>query len=370
MKSRFVLVCACALLSTVAACDTATTPAPTNTSASTPATDDTPAPAVASDAPGARTFEPCIDGTWIGSAISYGPFRDGQGPGGASPNADELREDVQIMRKHWRLIRVYGSRGITETLLGIIREEAPEMRVMLGAWIDAEEELAEDGSVVRTLDDIAAENAGEVNEAIRLANLYPDIVLAVNIGNETQVWWSGHRVRAEVLAGYLQQARAGVQQPVTTADDYNFWNKPESRAITAEVDFIVVHTYAMWNGAQLEDAIAWTEEQFDAVAALHPDRDLVIGEGGWATRMHDEGLQAELIKAPASNEYQQRFYEAFLPWAIERRITHFSFEAFDENWKGGPHPNEVEKHWGVYEEDRTPKPAVAVFGDPNGVECR
>ena len=35
----------------------------------------------------------------------------------------------------------------------------------------------------------------------------------------------------------------------------------------------------------------------------------------------------------------------------------FYFEAFDEKWKGGQHPAEVEKHWGVYRSDRTPKPA-------------
>ena len=33
----------------------------------------------------------------------------------------------------------------------------------------------------------------------------------------------------------------------------------------------------------------------------------------------------------------------------------FFFEAFDEKWKGGEHPNEVEKHWGLIYSDRTPK---------------
>ena len=31
------------------------------------------------------------------------------------------------------------------------------------------------------------------------------------------------------------------------------------------------------------------------------------------------------------------------------------FEAFDEPWKGGNRPNEAEKHWGILNEDRTPK---------------
>jgi exo-beta-1,3-glucanase (GH17 family) len=36
----------------------------------------------------------------------------------------------------------------------------------------------------------------------------------------------------------------------------------------------------------------------------------------------------------------------------------FFFEAFNENWKGGAHPAEVEKHWGVFFENRSPKAAI------------
>ena len=39
----------------------------------------------------------------------------------------------------------------------------------------------------------------------------------------------------------------------------------------------------------------------------------------------------------------------------KHKITTFFFEVFDEKWKGGDHPNEVEKHWGVFNSDRTPK---------------
>ena len=39
----------------------------------------------------------------------------------------------------------------------------------------------------------------------------------------------------------------------------------------------------------------------------------------------------------------------------------FTFEAFDENWKGGPEPDDAEKHWGFFRADRTPKPAVAAL---------
>ena len=35
----------------------------------------------------------------------------------------------------------------------------------------------------------------------------------------------------------------------------------------------------------------------------------------------------------------------------------FIFEMFDEPWKGGDDPAEVEKHWGLFGLDREAKPA-------------
>ena len=47
-------------------------------------------------------------------------------------------------------------------------------------------------------------------------------------------------------------------------------------------------------------------------------------------------------------------------WIVKNRVTTFLFEAFDEPWEGGgdsSDPDEVEKHWGVFYENRQPKPS-------------
>ncbi len=36
----------------------------------------------------------------------------------------------------------------------------------------------------------------------------------------------------------------------------------------------------------------------------------------------------------------------------------FLFEAFDEPWKGGGHPDEPEINWGLFNGDRMPKKAL------------
>jgi exo-beta-1,3-glucanase (GH17 family) len=287
-------------------------------------------------------------GRWLGNGIAYGPHRDGQRPGGPAPSVDELREDVRLLAPRWRVWRMYGADAVSEAVLGVLRTDAPDVKLILGVWIAPE-----------TSPEARAENRAQVDTAIRLAREHHDRVLAINVGNETQVSWSGHRVARDVLLGYLREVRAATAVPVTTADDFSWWLLPESDAVAQEVDFIMVHAYAMWNGAQLEDAVAFTAEKYTAVAARFPGRTIVLGELGWATKRHTEGEQAKLVKGVAGEDEQRRFYEAFVAWATERRVPNLYFEAFDENWKGGPHPDEIEKHWGLFRADRTPKRALA-----------
>ncbi|MBX2800165.1 MAG: hypothetical protein KTR31_20975 [Myxococcales bacterium] len=292
-----------------------------------------------------RPFAPMVDGEAVIAGISYGPFREGQRPGGPDPTAEQILEDLRIIAPRWGMIRVYSSRGPTETILKTIHDEGLPIRVMVGAWIAPEAE---------------ADNQAEVKQAIRLANAYPEVVAAVSVGNESQVDWSGHRTPMNVLLRHLRAVRQAIEQPVTTADDYNFWNKPRSHDVADEVDFLVVHAYAMWNKQQLADAVPWTAEAVVSIAAEHPGLSLVIGETGWATVLNPDagGDQVVQIVAPAGEAEQATFFQQFTAWAEQAQQPYFYFEAFDEPWKGGDNPRDVEKHWGLYNVDRTPKPAL------------
>lgn len=301
-----------------------------------------------------------IDGQWIGHGIAYGPHRDGQAPGGQSPSAEEILEDLRLLAPHWQLIRMYGSSRESETTLRLIREHRLPIRMILGAWINPEKNPS-----------IRAENAAQVADAIRLAREYRELVLAVNVGNETQVHWSGHRCPPDQLVQHLRAVRTAIEQPVTTADDYNFWNKPESVAVAQEVDFLMMHAYALWNGRQLEEAMAWTGEMYEAVCRQHPGRLVIIGETGWATS-HDAGKQGPgqegtLMKAETSVRAQAEYLRQHQAWVKSKKVATFLFEAFDETWKGsGPSgsPLEAEKHWGVFDSRRRPKESLRVLLEP------
>jgi exo-beta-1,3-glucanase (GH17 family) len=298
-----------------------------------------------------RTFRPLSGGRWIGNAICYGPHRDGQRPGDAAPSTAQIREDLHLMIPHWNLLRVYGSSESAETLLTVIRDDGLDMKVMLGVWIAPGDTAANDR---------------EIQAAVRLASAYREIVVAVSVGNETQVSWSDHKCPLVDLIQDVHRVRKQVAVPVTVADDFAFWNKPESRVLAAEIDFITMHAHPMWHGLQVDEALPWLAEQTAAVQAMHPGRVVVIGETGWATSVGDQGEQAELIKGRAGESEQKRFYGAVRAWAAAQQQTVFFFEAFDENWKGGPDPDDVEKHWGLFRADRSPKLAIAASGDGAG----
>ena len=299
----------------------------------------------------ARPVDPYRDGRWMGQGISYGPHRDGQRPGGPAPTRAQMREDLMLLRGRWSLLRVYSADPVAADLLALVREEKLPFQVLLGAWIAP---------------DAPEENRRQVESAVRLARAYPDVVLALCIGNETQVSWSDHKVPADVLVGLLREARRGTTLPVSTADDFGFWLEPRSDAVAREVDFIVLHVYAMWNGQPLDRALDFTRGKYDEVARRHPGLPVLLGEAGWATARHTEGEQATLIKGQPGEAEQKVFFDQFTAWVVQDLIVSTWFEAFDENWKGGPHPDEVEKHWGLFRADRTPKQAVRPAPLPAG----
>jgi exo-beta-1,3-glucanase (GH17 family) len=290
-----------------------------------------------------REFNPFNGVRWIGNAVCYGPHRDGQVPGQTEPTAGEIREDLRLMLPHWPLLRIYGSSGFAETLLEVIRDDSLDMKVMLGVWIAPDNPDA---------------NRREVDAAIRLTKEYDDIVLAVSVGNETQISWSANRCSFDNLLVNVRRVRSRVKVPVTVADDFNYWNKDESKAVAAEIDFITMHAHPLWNGLQLDYAMPWVLHHIAKVQTLHPGRTVILGETGWATAVHDQGEQAELIKGQPGEAEQKQFFDDLRSWAAAERFPVFFFEAFDENWKGGDHPHDVEKHWGLFRADRSPKAAV------------
>ena len=291
-------------------------------------------------------------------AICYSGFRDGQSPdAGVFPSPAEIASDFEILQGHWDALRLYACDVHTERVLAVIRERGFAFKVMLGAYIAAEisnPNCPWGGEYpVSVLRDNKRSNQAELERAVALANEYPDIVDVVSAGNEATVDWTDHLVSPDAVTDYVAYLQRHVAQPVTFCENYVPW-LGKLDALAEQVDLISIHTYPVWEYKTIDEALAYTKENYAAVAERHPDKQVIITEAGWATASNGRGIPPENV----GEFYQKRYLEALQEWSSEQDVVVYVFEAFDENWKGSDHPLEPEKHWGLYRADRQPKLAA------------
>jgi exo-beta-1,3-glucanase (GH17 family) len=290
-----------------------------------------------------------------GNAICYSGYRRGQSPGEkVYPSVAEIREDLRILHRNWRLLRLYDCSLHAERVLNVIRADRLDFKVMLGAYLAAEmnnfgcpwgatyseEQLAEN----------RAENDAEVERLIALARRHDDIVFSVAVGNEATVDWTDHYVPLDRMIELVRRARLGVPQPVTFCENYVPW-QDKLRDLVRELDFISLHTYPVWEYKHVHDALHYSKDNYHSVAHRYPDKPVVITEAGWATNANGRGIDP----GNTSEDLQAIYYADLMDWTQGEGILTFVFEAFDEPWKGSPDPMDPEKHWGLFTVDREPK---------------
>ena len=179
-----------------------------------------------------------------------------------------------------------------------------------------------------------------------------NIVIAINVGNEALVDWNDHMVTLDSIIAYVRQVKQSIVQPITVADNYEWWIR-DGAPLAAELDFIGVHTYPAWENKTINDALTYTIENIESVHKALPNKPIVILEGGWATT-------AKEFPAQANEANQQRYFDEIKQWSKATNTTFFFFEAFDEPWKGNPNNHDgAEKHWGLFNVDRTPKKVMS-----------
>ncbi|MEJ2516131.1 MAG: glycosyl hydrolase family 17 protein [Gammaproteobacteria bacterium] len=288
-------------------------------------------------------------------AICYSGYREGQSPiEGIYPSYEQIREDLEILRKNWTYLRLYDCSPHARTVLDVIRREKMPFQVMLGLDLAAEmsnphcpwgAEFSE-----QTLKQNRQENETEVGRLIGLANDHRETVFAVSVGNEASVEWTDHMVPVDQLVAYVETVRAGIRQPITFCENYVPWTY-KLEPLAEVLDFIAVHTYPAWEYRSLDDALEYTKQNYHSVAAHYPGKPVIITEAGWTTAANGRGIDPH----NASEELQAVYYRQLMEWTRAEKILTFVFEAFDEPWKGSPDPLEPEKHWGLFTVDRTPK---------------
>ncbi len=302
----------------------------------------------------------------VSTAVCYSGFRSGQHPdrgnGAVNPSYDQVLEDLTILAKdnRFELIRLYDCGVNSEMVLKVIQENKIPIKVLLGIWLDAELSAHQTCSWLTEpipqdeLDENKKKNIQQIEKGIELANQYPDIVCAVNVGNECLVEWNDHKVAVDTIISYVMQVSSKIQQPLTVADNYKWWAE-QGTELAKVVDFVSIHVYPAWEGKDIEEAISYTINNVEEVRQALPDSKIVITEAGWATVASEFGERASEAK-------QEKYYHELMSWSAKQHITTFFFEAFDEDWKGNPdNALGAEKHWGIFTVDRKPKQVMQKY---------
>jgi exo-beta-1,3-glucanase (GH17 family) len=322
-------------------------------------------------------------------AICYGGYRTNSRD--KEPTIAELKEDLRILSAmNIRMIRTYNvhhqeAANLMKAISELKNENSNfEMYVMLGAWIDCKNawtELAPNHNVE------SERNAVEIEEAVRLANQFPEIIKIIAVGNEAMVKWAtNYYVQPSVIlkwVNHLQDLKKHEKLPkdlwITSSDNFASWGGGDAEYHVADlnklikaVDYISLHTYPMhdthyhpvfWGTKANEEHLSEKEKidtsmlrardyaisQYKAVVSymksIGVDKPVHIGETGWATL--DNHLYGD-SGSKATDEYKSGlYYKLMRDWTNKEGISCFYFEAFDENWKDSKNPSGSENHFGL-----------------------
>jgi exo-beta-1,3-glucanase (GH17 family) len=322
-------------------------------------------------------------------AISYGGYRHADHD--IEPTLDELKEDMKLLSAMGiKIVRTYKvhlpqASNILKAITELKKEDPDfEMYVMLGAWIDCKNawtDLAPDH------DQESEANAWQNEEAVRLANQYPDIVKVLAVGNEAMVKWAeSYYVQPNVIlkwVTHLQDLKKEGNLPeelwITSSDDFSSWGGLGTEYHTEDleklyhaVDYVSMHTYPyhnthynpeFWGVPEEEENLSDIEKidaamlrakkfamsQYDSVSGYMKskgiDKPIHIGETGWATTSNGHyGPKG----SRATDEYKKGlYYKHMRDWTNAERISCFYFEGFDEQWKDAKNPKGSENHFGL-----------------------
>ena len=322
-------------------------------------------------------------------AICYGGYR--QNSRDIQPTITQIKEDLLIMHAlGFKFIRMYNVHyAETENVLKVIKQikkEDPnfEMYLMLGAWIDCKNAWTDQPTIHHEESD---RNMVEIEEAVRLTNLYPEIIKIIAVGNEAMVKWAtAYYVEPKIIlkwVNHLQSLKKSNNLPkdlwITSSDNFASWGGGDAsyhvedlKKLYQAVDYISMHTYPMhdthynpefWGVLEREKkltdkeqvnlamnrSVDYSKKQYNSVLnymkSIGVNKPVHIGETGWAT-ISNEFYGSSGAKA--IDEYKMaQYYHLMREWTNKEKISCFYFEAFDEQWKDIANPDGSENHFGL-----------------------
>lgn len=250
-----------------------------------------------------------------------------------------IRDDLKALRPWFDGLVTYGAHSGGE-LIPAIAEELGYRAVIIGIWNPADEK--------------------EVAASLAAWKARPEIVAGVSIGNEMVFGRRGTWDDYVKAIAALQARAPGL--PLTVTEPFAvFLDDPAAAPVLSRLDFLAANIHPVFE-PWFADAppFNWADFVVKAGARLGAEAfcgPVLVKETGVPTAPEAEGF---------SKEYQAAFYrELMVQFPPSRTLAFAWFSAFDAPWRAydetpvpGTHPEEA--HWGLFKENRKPKPVMDV----------
>ncbi|KAG7724893.1 hypothetical protein KL933_003309 [Ogataea haglerorum] len=143
--------------------------------------------------------------------------------------------------------------------------------------------------------------------------------------------------------------------PVGTVDSWNVLVDGANADVIKTADVVYANAFSYWQGQTMNNAsFSFFDDIMQALQTIQTakdssDIDFWIGETGWPTEGDNYGSAT-----PSTSNAEQFWKEAICAmrgWGVNTYV----FEAFDESWKPDSSGSSSERHWGVWNADRSQK---------------
>ncbi|MGE0564417.1 MAG: beta-(1-6) glucans synthase [Pseudolabrys sp.] len=254
--------------------------------------------------------------------VSYAPFRGSQTPlaGDFRIPAAQIDEDLGRLKQITDCVRVYSVDFGLDQIAGLAQKHG--LKVIQGLWLSSKRD----------------KNREQVEGAVRLANQFPETIIAVVVGNEVLL---RGELSADDVAAAMREVKSRVKIPITYADVWEFWLR--NRSLAEIADFVTIHILPYWEDDPIaaKNAAAHVDSIRARVAREFAGKDILIGEVGWpsAGRMREGALP--------SPSNQARVVQKVLAAAHRGDYRVNVIEAFDQPWKRALEGT-VGGHWGLF----------------------
>jgi len=248
-----------------------------------------------------------------------------------------IRADLEVLRPHFDALITYDAIHGAQAIPAIA--SALKFRALvIGVWNPAD--------------------PAQLDAALAAARDYPQLVIGLSLGNESIF---AHRSSFAQMTAAIAAVRARAPHlALSTTEPFHLYEEPGAAPLLGLMDFLLVNVHPVFQ--------PWFRGATDATAAqfvVNVAADLAQRFCGPIV-VKETGVPTAPASAGYNPERQAAFYAELrrrMPGSSTRAFAYFS--AFDEPWRAhdaGPVAGAVtgpeEAHWGLYDDERRPKPAA------------